>query len=78
MKTEKSIPQAREQEQDVIVLGVASTDTHGPGAVGEITGILMVPASPRTDPVGTARQGAPVGAPLAAESPAMLLSCTQK
>ncbi len=31
------------QDQDVIELGVASVDTHGPGAVGEFTGIILTP-----------------------------------
>lgn len=43
MKTEKSTSQTEAQDKDIILLGVASTDTHGPGAVGEITGILMIP-----------------------------------
>lgn len=30
-------------QSDVIELGVASVDTHGPGEVGEFTGIALLP-----------------------------------
>lgn len=30
-------------QDDVIELGVASVDTHGPGEVGEFTGIALLP-----------------------------------
>ncbi len=35
---------ARQDAQDgIIELGVASVDTHGPGEVGEFTGIALLP-----------------------------------
>jgi creatinine amidohydrolase/Fe(II)-dependent formamide hydrolase-like protein len=41
-KTNQTTPR-NEAQDDIIVLGVASVDTHGPGVGGEVDGIFILP-----------------------------------
>lgn len=43
MEKTNQIASQRETQNDIIELGVASVDTHGPGEVGEFTGIALLP-----------------------------------
>lgn len=39
----ENTPRVEAQDDDIIVLGVASTDTHGIGVTGESNGVPMLP-----------------------------------
>lgn len=41
-KTNQTTPH-REAQDDIVVLGIASLDTHGPGVIGEGDGTFILP-----------------------------------